>query len=477
MRSFTLKEIIEATGARVLSETATHFTGIGLDTRKDLSGQLFIALKGGNYDAHQFLQAAIDKGATGIMLEGHEEELAAYKDKITILKSPFTLKALQDLGQWCRRQVPVKVIGITGSNGKTTTKEFTAAVIGSVKRVQANKGNFNNHWGVPLTLLDLKPETEVAVVEMGMNHAGEITELVKIAEPDVVVCTTVGRAHIEYFGTIEKIAEAKEEIYAAASPQTVQVFNLDGEQTRLMFERARQRNPSVKFLTFSSQQADANVHLKIKSMSMSDLEVEGSIQGVSGQVKIPVFGAQNLTNLMAAASLGLSVGLSAEQAWKGLEQCRTTWGRNQMVHLKSGAQMIFDAYNANPDSMKALLDNVKLLKNPGKKIGVFGEMLEMGELAANLHRELGLWAGKAGFEKIYFIGAHARDFFEGLKQAQYVKACLIEKEFKEEMAQSLKQELQEGDIAVVKGSRGMKMERFVLPCEPTDFELYDPVKL
>lgn len=468
MRAMSIDQIVKATGAKVLQQTAASFSGIGTDTRQNLQGQLFIALKGETFDAHQFLTKAADQGVAGIVLQENESSLDAYRDRLTIFKVPDTLKALQALGNWARHQASAKIIGITGSNGKTTVKEFTAALIGSAKSVHYNQGSFNNHWGVPFTLLQLDPQKEVAVVEMGMNHAGEITELVKIAEPDIVVCTMVGRAHIEYFGTIEKIAEAKEEIYLAA-PKAIQVFNLDGEQTALMYERARERNPSGSFITFSSHKPQADVQLQIVSMTMTELHISGKIRGHAGETKVSVFGAQNLVNLMAAASLGLAVGMSPEQVWQALPLCRTNWGRNQLVNLKSKAQMIFDAYNANPDSMRALIENIKLLKNPGKKIGVFGEMLEMGEQAPALHRELGALVGKAGFDKVYFIGAHALDFFDGLKAAQFSKSCLVEKEFKPEMAESLCQELSEGDIAVVKGSRGMKLERFVMPCSPLDF--------
>ncbi len=386
MRAISLQQIQEATRAQVISQPNQNFVGIGTDTRVDLSGQLFIALKGESFDAHAFLCKAVEQNAAGILIHEGFEQIEKFKDKITILKVNDTLKALQSLGTWARRQSRAKVIGITGSNGKTTTKEFTAAIVGSAKSVHYNEGSFNNHWGVPFTLLQLDPGKDVAVVEMGMNHAGEIIELVKIAEPDVVVCTMVGRAHIEHFGTIEKIAEAKEEIYITASKQSTQVFNLDTDQTHLMFMRARERNPGGKFITFSSLNPEADVFLKIINLSMSDLQVEGTIKNIKGQVRVTVFGSQNLTNLMAAAAVALGAGLNPDEVWKGLEKCRTNWGRNQLVHLKSGAQLIFDAYNANPDSMKALIDNIKLLKNPGKKIGVFGELLEMGEFAGDLHK-------------------------------------------------------------------------------------------
>lgn len=471
MRAMDLQTIVKVTGAEVLSTFAKDFTGIGTDTRVPLNGQLFIALKGEAFDAHQFLDKAAEQGAAGILVHEENDQVQKLKSKITVIKVPDTLKALQQLGQWARRQTQAKVIGITGSNGKTTTKEFSAALIGSARDVHYNKGSFNNHWGVPFTLLQLPVQKDVALIEMGMNHAGELTELVHIAEPDIVVCTMVGRAHMEFFGTIEKVAEAKEEIYEASSAKTIRVYNLDNTQTHNMYVKATEKFPKERLLTFSSEDPRADVHLTIASMSMSEIFVKGIIGGKEGSAQVQVFGAQNLTNLMAAAALGLAVGMSPDEVWNGLSKCKTNWGRNQLVNLKSGAQMIFDAYNANPDSMKALIDNVKLLSVSGKKVGVFGEMLEMGSGSAGLHEELGERAGNAGFDKIYFTGADAAAFRKGLEKSGYKGESLINIDFKEDAAEDLAKTLKKGDIAVVKGSRGMKLERFVLPAEPVDFAL------
>ncbi|MNJ99789.1 UDP-N-acetylmuramoyl-tripeptide--D-alanyl-D-alanine ligase [compost metagenome] len=471
MRAMDLATIVKVTQGQALSTKAESFSGIGTDTRVSLEGQFFIALKGEAFDAHQFLDKAAQQGAAGLLVHEDNAQVQALKNKITVVLVPDTLKALQQLGNWARHQSQAQVIGITGSNGKTTTKEFAAALIGSAKDVHYNKGSFNNHWGVPFTLLQLPEKKDVALIEMGMNHAGELTELVHIAEPDVVVCTMVGRAHMEFFGTIEKVAEAKEEIYEASGKNTLRVYNLDNTQTHNMYVKAANKYPKDKLLTFSSEDPKADVHLTIVSMDMNEIFVKGIVGGQEGSARIQVFGAQNLTNLMAAATLGLAVGMTPAQVWAGLEKCKTNWGRNQLVKLKSGAQMIFDAYNANPDSMKALIDNVKLLSVPGKKIGVFGEMLEMGSGSADLHEELGERAGKAGFNKVYFTGVDAPAFKKGLEKSGYSGESMIRAEFEETAAKDLADALKEGDIAVVKGSRGMKLERFVLPCNPLDFSL------
>lgn len=476
MKKMNLQQVLEATQGTLVSEMQTQFFSIGTDTRKDLTGALFIALKGEQFDAHQFLTKAADQKAAALLVHEVNEQVEELKNKCTIILVEDTLKALQNLGHWARKRHPAKFLAMTGSNGKTSTKEFAAAIISSVKRTHFNQGSFNNHWGVPMTLLQTADDAEVALIEMGMNHSGELTELVKIAEPDVVVCTMVGKAHIEHFGTIDSIAEAKSEIYEASSAEVVRIYNLDNPWTAKMYGYAQilmsqGALSAKKIFTFSSQNPIANVYLKIESLTMSQMTIVGKIQDIEGRATVNVFGMQNLTNLQAAATLALTAGLTPEQIWKGLSFCKTNWGRNQLVHLKSGAQLIFDAYNANPDSMKALIDNIPLLSQDSRKIGIFGEMLEMGPQSPELHRDLGLWVGQAGFEQVYFIGAQDAAFKEGLQLANFKGFKSIEKKFDEKVAQDLGAQLKKTDVVLVKGSRGMKLERFVQFCEPLDFNL------
>lgn len=465
MRAFKLKELIEITGAEVVSQKNNEFTGVGTDTRVDLSGQLFIALKGEAFDAHQFLNKAVEQGAAGLLVHEVNDQVKALQGKVTVILVADTLKALQAMGRYSRRQSRAIVLGITGSNGKTTTKEFAASLIGSARRVHYNKGSFNNHWGVPFTLLQLPESVDVGIIEMGMNHAGELTELAHIAEPDVVVCTMVGRAHMEFFGTLDKVAEAKQEIYLA-SPKAVQIFNLDNRYTHNMYVDSK----AAKRITFSQQDPKADVHFVIKSMTMNEIEVSGHVLGVEGTVCVPVFGAHNLTNLMAAASLALAAGLSGEDIWSGLSLCRTNWGRNQLVNLRGGAQVIFDAYNANPDSMKALIENVRLLTVAGRKVGVFGQMREMGTISPDLHRELGEWIGAAGFDEVFFIGDDHPSFAEGLSKVSFKGKSHIASDYNDSLGKSFAASVVKGDIAVMKASRGTRLERFMSFCDPLDFQ-------
>lgn len=468
MKNFELSFIQNVTQAKVLNVSATIFTQIGTDTRQDLTGKLFIALKGENFDAHQFLNQAVEKGAAGILVHDTSSLSENFKKQVTIIQVDDTLKALQSLGQAVRRKMPAKVLSIMGSNGKTSTKEFSAAILSHSFNVHWSQGSFNNHWGVPFTLLDIEPQHQVAVVEIGMNRAGEIADLVKLAEPDAVLCTTVGRAHIEFFGTQEKIAEVKEETYIAAAPTTTRIYNLDNSFTLAMYERGKKQYPQAKLLTFSNQNKNADAYLQIEEMNLDFMKVKGQIQGVSGYAQISVFGAQNIINLAAASALAIAGGMKPTDIWEGIKKCKSAWGRNQRINLKSGADLIFDAYNANPDSMQALFNNVTLTKVSGKKIAVLGQMLELGELSAQLHEEVGASAGKSGFDAIYFIGKDKEAFAQGLKKSGYNQIFVTADNYSPEMGQDLEKQISKGSLVIMKASRGTKLERFLPHCNPID---------
>jgi UDP-N-acetylmuramoyl-tripeptide--D-alanyl-D-alanine ligase len=223
----SIDELISATQGTALSQINSNFTGVGTDTRANLAGKLFVALRGEAHDAHQYLDKAVQAGAAALLVDKIDPKFETLKEKVSIIQVPDTLKAFQDLGSFWRRKMNLKVIGITGSNGKTTTKEFTAEILSSKFKTHYSKGSFNNHWGVPISLLDITPEHEIAVIEMGMNAFREIETLAKIAEPDIVVVTMVGQTQGGALGGIEGVAKAKEEIYRFAPENALQIFNLD----------------------------------------------------------------------------------------------------------------------------------------------------------------------------------------------------------------------------------------------------------
>lgn len=479
-----LEFVVTAMSAQIISRKNESFHGVGSDTRKDLEGQIFFALKGDQFDAHRFVSQAIQQKAAAVVVHEWPAEYKKFEKEVTVLKVSDTLKALQDLARAHRRRSKAIVIGITGSNGKTTSKEFTAAVLDPYRKIHFSKGSFNNHWGVPFTLLAEPEGTEVTICEMGMNHSGEIALLAQINEPDIVCCSVVGTAHIENFGHIQGIAAAKEEIYEHCPSHAQRIYNLDNPWTAKMYERAKQAFRSSKRLwTFSEKDSSADVFLKVKAVTMKSLIVEGKIAGQPGEAELSIFGVQNITNVMVAACNGLAVGLTAAQIWESLSRCKTNWGRNQFLQTESGAEILFDGYNANPDSMAALISNLSLIKNKGKKVGVFAEMKELGELAESAHRELGEKVAAAGFDHVWFYGPSARFFEAGYqahdqihfqtqkKSGEGGKTLMISNDYEDSLALKLASVLQLGDCVLIKGSRGMKLERVVLAFKALNFSL------
>jgi UDP-N-acetylmuramoyl-tripeptide--D-alanyl-D-alanine ligase len=466
---WTLQQIATWTNGKILSQKITQFSEIGTDTRTNLTGQVFIALKGDAFDAHDYLNQAVEKGAAALLIHKLTPEVEGLKEKVSLILVEDTLKALQNFASGYRQSLKCKVIGITGSNGKTTTKEFTAQILSQFKKTHYNQGSFNNHWGVPMTLLGIPQDAEFAVVEMGMNHAGEITQLVKIAKPDVVVCTMVGTAHIEFFGSQKKIAEAKSEIYLESEHYTTRVFNQDQDLTFDMMYPVAKKFPDSRMLSFSAQHNEADVYFKIEELKMKEMKISGIIAGVKGEATIGVFGKQNLTNLMAAATLAYACKMPPEKIWPAMAACKTAWGRNQFIETASKAEVLFDGYNASPDSMRALLENIPLLSNAGKKIGVFGQMKEQGSAAKQVHTEIGELVGKSGLSQIYFIGEDHISFKSGIEKSGFKGEQIIAADFNDEMGRHLERSISAGDIIVVKGSRGAKTERFIPFCHPLNW--------
>lgn len=463
------------------------FKGVGTDTRVDLSGLLFFALVGDVHDAHAHLLSAIDQGANGLVIhrpltESERQHLLRRVEAkgfpVAVVVVENTLTALQNLSRHWRHKCRAMILGITGTNGKTTTKEFAAAIISTRLKVQWSKGSFNNHWGVPISLLSIAPEHDVAVIEMGMNHIGELKTLSRLAEADAVVCTMVGRGHLEGVGSIEGVAKAKSEIYEFAPRRSTFVFNLDNVFTYQMMTKFGGPQPDGegrRKLTFSVK-GPSDVRLQVTSQTPDSISVAGEIQGVDGRAEVPVFGAHNITNLMAASCLALAAGLSPQEIWAALPLCRSAWGRNQWVKLKSGARCLFDGYNANPESMTAALENARAMNlvppgGQGKKIAILGEMRELGEHAAAMHEEIGRLAATVGFNHVVFLGPSYLRFSQAFIAAGGKESQLVARsEYNVGLAQEVAKTLTANDFVLIKGSRGMSLETFLKALDPVDFQ-------
>lgn len=459
---FTVDEIVKMTNGKLIQKLDSFAYGISTDSRTIQKGDLFIPLKGENFDGHDYISQVAEKGAAAALVSKDLPQ----KVNMTLIKVDDTLQALQDFGHNYRKAYPFKIVGITGSNGKTTTKFFTEKILSKQFKTFASQKSFNNHFGVPLTLLSLKPDTQIGIVEIGMNHAGEISALTKLADPDIALVTTVGRAHLMDFGGIEGIAKEKGDIYRKSRPDTIKVFNLDNDMTEEMYEEFKDKGQSI---TFSSHEKDVDVHFELKEMTLESLRIEGKIKDVEGEVVVPVFGAHNVTNLMAASGIALAAGMTPESIWSALPSCETVWGRNMLVNLKSQAKLVFDGYNANPDSMKALIENLSQVKTDGKKIVILGDMLEMGEQAEDLHHELGEFVGRKNFDVVWFLGQFSKFFEEGINKVNFQKKLFISNGYEESLAVKVSSMVEPSDIVVMKGSRGAKLEKLVPHFQPINW--------
>lgn len=449
----TIDDLAQATGGQILSNPHKEFQRVSTDTRQDLNGRLYIPLKGEKFDAHDFVPQAVEAGARAILVHAWRDEWNALKTKASFIQVKDTLQGLQALAKMWRKKHGFKVIAITGSNGKTSTKEFTYALMKDHFKTHASKGSFNNHWGVPLSILEATPEHTHLILEMGMNHSGEIWKLCLIAEPDICAVTNVGRAHIGELGSQQAVAQAKEEIYNA-TPKAIHVFNGDNEWTM----RMEARSHSKKFV-FSAFRPESNVNLRAQRMDWNGLDLIGSVGGEVGQAFIPILGRHNVANLMAASTVALAASLTPKQIWNGLKQIKdTAWGRNQIVPLTNGARILFDAYNANPDSVQALIKNLYEMEMTGAKYLILGDMRELGSFGEQAHEEAGERAASVAFRGVWFIGEFGKAFWRGFEKVRKPEAAFTSTKIDPAIAENFLSLLKSGDLVAIKGSRGMELE-------------------
>lgn len=465
---FELPFILNATKGRVLSQPHTQFKDYSVDNRSDKTREgLFIPLVGEAHDAHNFVEAAIQAGATGVLCHTWMPQWESYKDQVTFVEVSDTLLALKDLARAWRSRLRAKVIGLSGSNGKTTSKDFLAQILSPLGPTHASRGSFNNHWGVPFTLLDTPLDAEFCVLEMGMNHTGELTELTQIGQPHVVGLTNVGRAHVgQFVDGIQGVARAKEEIYQAAPPSSWCVFNMDNPWTQKMYSKYSHRQT----MTFSIKDFSADVYLRIKEKNNAGFQVEGQVGGVLGQVQLNFWGEHNIENLGLALALAYAAGVSPQRLWKQVESCHTGWGRNQWIETQSGARVLFDAYNANPESFQQLLVNLEKTWNKDKNyFAIFSEMLELGDQAVQEHKSLGERASQLPWQNCLFIGPSGPAFETGWRLGRNENNLIILNSYEESLALDLLSMIDPNSQVIVKGSRGGALERIVERLQPKGF--------
>ncbi len=445
------EQVLKATRAtRSRIGARASYGAICTDTRHLVPGCLFVALKGERFDAHEFLFQAAEGGAAGLVVQKGRAAKIPGPD-IAVYEVDDTLAALGALAHFHRVRFKKPVGAVTGSNGKTTTKELIASILATRGPALHTQGNLNNEIGVPLTLFNLEPSHVAAIIEMGMNHAGEISRLTAITQPDAGLITIVQPAHLEGVGTIEGVAAAKGELFAALKPGATAVVNLDDAR---IVQQAHRVDPGVKTLTFG-RFPDAQVRLSsVMPKGRDGLVLEITYDGKTCPVVLKLVGDHNALNATGAFALSIALGYSPEECVRGLEAAVPHARRLQIVDGLNGVTVIDDCYNANPASMGAALGTLSAL--PGRHVAVLGDMLELGSGEAAEHDAMGTLAAQhAGL--IAFFGPRMQAAF-----AQASKKVTAQ-HFLEipPLLQWLDSKLQAGDVVLVKGSRGMRLERVV----------------
>jgi UDP-N-acetylmuramoyl-tripeptide--D-alanyl-D-alanine ligase len=451
-------------GTQVSGNGQTILSGISTDSRTLKPGEFFCALQGDNYDGHDFLLGAMEQGAAGVLVQKSFHGTGALVESAgkrglepIVIAVEDTLKALGDLASWWRHQHPVRVVAITGSAGKSTTKEMAAAVLEQNHNILKNPGNFNNLIGLPLTLLGLEAGQDIAVLEMGMNRPGEIARLTEIADPDVGVITNVGAAHIEGVGDLNGVARAKTELVERMRSGGQVILN--GEDDLLMKTASLYRKD---FLTFGFGRDHDVRATSVQSMGPEGLSFQLNYQNESLPVRLRVPMLRNVMNALAAAAVGFSLGQSAGQIAQGLYRFAGIKGRFTVLNLPGGITLVDDTYNANPSSLKAALESARLLAGrDGRMIVGLGEMLELGKEASKAHLDAGRQVAEAGAYALVAMGGRAGEMIRGAVAAGILAPQAREVSTHGEMTEEIRGRIRPGDVILLKGSRRMHLERVV----------------
>ena len=453
----SLQFITEAVSGQLSAESinALQVYGVSTDSRSVQQGNLFIPLDIGNqFDGHNFVTAAFAKGATASLWQRDRTDPPSGYPLIYV---EDTLIALQQLAKAYRSQLSVRVIGITGSNGKTTTKDLVASILETTYRVHKTKGNLNNQIGLPMTLLQLAEDTEMAVIEMGMSERGEIKLLSDIAQPDVAIITNIGESHLMQLGSREEIARAKLEIVSGLKENGLFVYNGDEPLIeRMMTEIPHPANRLQYRYGFSPNNDSYPAAIM--------LEEEGTFFQLnrvnSLNFFMPLLGKHNVINALAAIAVGKFMGVCEEDIVKGLRSLTITSMRTERVPAASGAMILNDAYNASPTSMRAGIDLLSELKGYRRKIVVLGDMLELGEDEIRFHQEIGHLLSPRSIDLIFAYGSLARHIAEAA-ETNFAKSQVKWYSDKTMLIRDLTAVVTVGDLVLVKGSRGMKLEEIV----------------
>ena len=445
-----LDEIATATGGDLIAGgKRVHISGFRIDSREVEEGDLFFCIIGPNNDGHTFLRDVASRGASAaIVSRDVDEEL---KQKIRIIKVADTTEALQRLARHVRMKRQFRVVGITGSTGKTTTKEMSYEALSPSFKTGRSRGNLNNLYGLPLSLLETDDETEVSILEMGMSYPGELRKLASISSPDIGVLTGIKAVHLEHFGSIDEIANAKAELFESMSADATALYNIDDERARDIGRRFSGR----KFSFGLERNADAYA-FGLKDSIRKGISFGCSCQGESLRLNLSLFGIHNVYNALAALSVCAVLGANLKKAADALARFKPFDKRGVILFLKRGITVIDDTYNSNPAAMEMVLRSMKNEKTSGRKAVVSGDMLELGSDASILHEKLGEKIADAGIDLLIAVGelsARTADVAArfGVRECRLFSSS-------QEAADEIVNMIRADDLILVKGSRGMKME-------------------
>jgi UDP-N-acetylmuramoyl-tripeptide--D-alanyl-D-alanine ligase len=450
-------EILAATGGRLVrSGKSNRFGEVVTDSSKAKRGSVFVALKGERLDGHRFVRDAAQRGASCVVV--HRDLPPSTYGHAAVVKVFDTLRALGDLAHYRRQAYGPKVLAITGSNGKTTTKEMLAAILEEAAvgrpfrgKILKTEGNFNNLVGLPLTLLRLRKTDKVAVVELGTSHPGEIERLAEIAAPDMGVITSIAAAHLEGLNSLAGVAREKGALYRKIRPGGMIAVNLDDPWARRLGER------------FTGKKITYGQRGEVRTESWRSVNADGILLWLRvgrqrSRVRIHFLGEHNITNAVSAAAMAYAFGVSLSSIKKGLERAKPFPMRMQVEEWRK-IRIINDAYNANPASMEAAVKTLAKIECRGEKTAILGDMFELGKRSRQQHLRLGKQVANAGLDRLYLLGAQAREVRKGALQGGMRSERIVIGKNHKEIACLLRSHVKKGDWLLFKGSRGMKMEK------------------
>jgi UDP-N-acetylmuramoyl-tripeptide--D-alanyl-D-alanine ligase len=454
MNAFRIQDVLTSTGATLVRGNASRLVhGISTDSRTLASGELFFALSGPNFDGNKFARTAIERGASGVVIESNEAIPAIAHDlpsHTPILVHRSTRAALADLAVWYRRRLAARVVGITGSCGKTTTKNVLIELLSSRWRTIGSPNSFNNDIGVPHTLFLADAETEALVVEIGTNHPGEIANLCRIAQPDAGIITTIGASHLEGLGSIEGVAREKRALAAAIPEHGFCVMNADSTWTSWMRKETR-----AQVISFSIDgEGDLNATDVWFHSGGTTFRLDGR------EITSPLLGLHNVQNLLAALAACRGLGLALDDVLPSVSRLRA--GRGRLDRIQCGRfTLIDDSYNANPESARASVRVLTGLHGHRRRVLVLGDMLELGEHAAEMHHQIGMEAAKGGLDMLVLVGSLTRAAAAGALEGGLPNERVIHLEDTDEALVRVPPLVESGDVVLVKGSRMTGLDRLV----------------